>query len=187
MSLAKAQSVSAGFNSSAALPYNLRLKDFELAMQDVYDFFFDVNTLLLGRNLERLDDMLRPAIMSGLMTLTSGNSWCAFFGRSPPRSVITQPNNFAASLQPGIGQGRRNPVRDQRIGGHYHMRPRNQRGQTGLGPIEKETINRLNILIVQYRKPRKGRSGVPVERRRNSPNAPLSLAHFLLLASCDRM
>jgi hypothetical protein len=70
MPLLRAQSDPAGFNTSAALPYNLRLKDFELAMQDVYDFFFDVNTLLLGRNLERLDDMLRPAIMSGLLSDT---------------------------------------------------------------------------------------------------------------------
>src|SRR5687768_18219036 len=56
------------FNQRADLPYNLRLKDFELAMQDVYDFFFDVNTLLRDKHLERLDDMLRPAIMSGLLS-----------------------------------------------------------------------------------------------------------------------
>lgn len=70
MPLTKAQSNPAGFNSAANLPYNLRLKDFELAMQDVYDFFFDVNKLLLDRNLDRLDDMLRPAIMSGLLSDT---------------------------------------------------------------------------------------------------------------------
>jgi hypothetical protein len=35
----------AGFNSAVVLPFELRLKDFEIAMQDVYDFFFDVNTL----------------------------------------------------------------------------------------------------------------------------------------------
>jgi hypothetical protein len=46
----------------------LRLKDFELAMQDVYDFFYDVNLLLTGKGLERLDDMIRPAIMSGLLS-----------------------------------------------------------------------------------------------------------------------
>ena len=34
-------------------------------MQDVYDFFYDVNKLLLERGLHRLDDMLRPAAMSG--------------------------------------------------------------------------------------------------------------------------
>lgn len=56
------------FNSSATLPYQLRLQDFEIAMQDVYDFFFDVNSGLVQRGLERLDDMLRPAIMSGLLS-----------------------------------------------------------------------------------------------------------------------
>lgn len=56
------------FNSEAALPYELRLKDFELAMQDIYDFFFDVNGNLVARGLERLDEMLRPAIMSGLLS-----------------------------------------------------------------------------------------------------------------------
>lgn len=56
------------FNSAAALPYELRLKDFEIAMQDVYDFFYDVNTGLAAKGLERLDDMLRPAIMSGLLS-----------------------------------------------------------------------------------------------------------------------
>lgn len=56
------------FNAALALPFELRLKDFELAMQDVYDFFFDVNRGLVERGLERLDDMLRPAIMSGLLS-----------------------------------------------------------------------------------------------------------------------
>lgn len=56
------------FNTAAGLTYELRLKDFELAMQDVYDFFFDVNTGLVSKGLERLDDMLRPAIMSGLLS-----------------------------------------------------------------------------------------------------------------------
>ena len=34
------------FNQELELPYSLRLKDFEVAMQDVYDFLFDVNTHL---------------------------------------------------------------------------------------------------------------------------------------------
>jgi len=49
-------------------PKALRLRDFEMAMQDVYDFFFDVNRGLVDRGLARLDDMLRPAIMSGLLS-----------------------------------------------------------------------------------------------------------------------
>jgi hypothetical protein len=58
----------AKFNEKANLPFQLRLKDFELAMQDVYDFFYDVNLLLTSKGLRRLDDMLRPAIMSGLLS-----------------------------------------------------------------------------------------------------------------------
>lgn len=58
----------ANFNQSAQLPYELRIQDFEIAMQDVYDLFFDVNSGLLQKGLERLDDFLRPAIMSGLIS-----------------------------------------------------------------------------------------------------------------------
>lgn len=56
------------FNNDAHLPYELRLKDFEIAMQDIYDFFFDVNSHLAKKGLQRLDDMLRPAIMSGVLS-----------------------------------------------------------------------------------------------------------------------
>lgn len=58
----------ARFNPSAELPFELRLEDFQIAMQDVYDLFYDVNSSLMEKNLERLDDMLRPAIMSGLLS-----------------------------------------------------------------------------------------------------------------------
>ena len=56
------------FNTQAVLPYELRLEDFRVAVQDVYDFFYDVNTGLVAKGLDRLDDMLRPAIMSGLLS-----------------------------------------------------------------------------------------------------------------------
>ena len=56
------------FNMQAGLPYELRHKDFEMAMQDVYDFFYDVSSLLTRKGLQRLDDMLRPAIMSGALS-----------------------------------------------------------------------------------------------------------------------
>jgi len=62
------QSVTGEFNSIATLPYELRLRDFEMAMQDVYDFFYDVNVLLLDKGLHRMDDMLRPAAMSGMLS-----------------------------------------------------------------------------------------------------------------------
>lgn len=56
------------FNPEAILPYQLRHLDFEAAMQDVYDFFFDVNAFLRGRGLARLEETLRAANMSGLIT-----------------------------------------------------------------------------------------------------------------------
>lgn len=68
MSIVRNQMDTAKFNGAAKLPYELRREDFHLAMQDIYDFFFDVNTGLVERGLERLDDLLRPAIMSGLLS-----------------------------------------------------------------------------------------------------------------------
>ncbi len=56
------------FNKKAELPYELRLKDFEIAMQDVYDFFYDVNSLFEKKGLPRLDDTLRAANMSGMIS-----------------------------------------------------------------------------------------------------------------------
>ncbi|MFG6432714.1 hypothetical protein [Roseateles sp. LYH14W] len=57
-----------GFNTALELPFQLRLDDFKAAVQDVYDFFFDVNSALLAKGLDRLDDTLRPAIMSGVLS-----------------------------------------------------------------------------------------------------------------------
>lgn len=56
------------FNGHFNYPYQLRQLDFQVALQDVYDFFYDVNSNLRSKGLERLDDMLRPANMSGIMT-----------------------------------------------------------------------------------------------------------------------
>lgn len=56
------------FNPDFQYPFELRQTDFELAMQDVYDFFYDVNETLQGKGLHRLDDMLRPAACSGMLS-----------------------------------------------------------------------------------------------------------------------
>lgn len=55
-------------NQNIELPFQLRLQDIQMAMQDVYDFFYDVNSHLVEKGLQRLDDMLRPAIMSGVLS-----------------------------------------------------------------------------------------------------------------------
>ena len=56
------------FNAEFLFPYELRQEDFQMAMQDVYDFYYDVNSLLIKRGLHRLEDMLRPAAMSGMLS-----------------------------------------------------------------------------------------------------------------------
>jgi hypothetical protein len=56
------------FNPNADLPYDLRLDDFAIAMQDVYDFFYDVNSMFAGRGLPRLEEVMRPAAMSGVIS-----------------------------------------------------------------------------------------------------------------------
>ena len=100
------------FNVAAHLPYELRLQDFQIAMQDVYDFFFDVNALLTGKGLQRLDDMLRPAIMSGLLSdmLTASLAKHArtlvqnsFFNGHPDLVVQgVYPNNAVKSGDDGV-------------------------------------------------------------------------------------
>jgi len=56
------------FTPAPQLPYRLRLLDFESAMQDIYDFFFDVNSFLVEKDLPRLEQTLRPAILSGTIS-----------------------------------------------------------------------------------------------------------------------
>ncbi len=68
MAVARNQPDPSRVNHEAQLPFGLRLDDFHSAMQDVYDFFFDVNNHLVAKRLERLDDMLRPANMSGMLS-----------------------------------------------------------------------------------------------------------------------
>lgn len=68
MAVTRNQVIENCFNKAAILPYELRLADFRLAMEDIYDFFFDVNSNLVEKGLDRLDDMLRPAIMSGVLS-----------------------------------------------------------------------------------------------------------------------
>ena len=56
------------FNPGAALPYSLRTVDFQIAMQDVYDLFHDINSLLVERGLRRLEETLGAAAMSGVVS-----------------------------------------------------------------------------------------------------------------------
>ncbi|MGB6175285.1 MAG: hypothetical protein WBF43_02850 [Methylocella sp.] len=81
-------------------------------MQDIYDFFYDVNGLLLQRGLYRLDDMLRPAAMSGMISdmLTASMAKHSrslvenrYFNGHPDLIVQGRyPNNSVASGSDGV-------------------------------------------------------------------------------------
>lgn len=106
------QTRAGAFNDSADLPFSLRLRDFEMAMQDVYDFLDDVNRSLLAKGLHRIDDMLRPAAMSGMLSdmLTASMARHSrvlvenrHFNGHPDLVVQGKyPNNAAASGEHGI-------------------------------------------------------------------------------------
>jgi hypothetical protein len=100
------------FNPQAKLPYELRIEDFRLAAQDGYDFFHDVNTSLTAKGPERLDDTLRPAIMSGVLSdmLTASlakhsraSTVNAYFNGHPDLVVRGQyPNNAVKAGDQGV-------------------------------------------------------------------------------------
>jgi len=111
-SLVRNSAVEAAFNKQARLPYELRLDDFKIAMQDVYDFFYDVNNSLLDKGLRRLEDTLRPAILSGILSdiITSSMAKHArtlvenhFFNGHPDLIVNgIYPNNSVKSGEEGV-------------------------------------------------------------------------------------
>lgn len=58
----------ARFNPSATLPYALRQDDFHLSLQDVYDLLEDINAALRVRGLPRLEEIVRAAVFSGILS-----------------------------------------------------------------------------------------------------------------------
>ena len=70
MPVARIKPTRSGFNAKAELPYELFADDFALAMQDIYDLLFDVNTALLKKGLPRIEETVRGAIFSGILSDT---------------------------------------------------------------------------------------------------------------------
>lgn len=66
--IARSQPDATRFNPRVLLPYQLRLQDFDLAMRDLFDLLFDINAALVSRGLQRLEETVRPAIFSGIVS-----------------------------------------------------------------------------------------------------------------------
>lgn len=67
-SLKKAHLDQSNFNRNHPMAFDLSIKAIQRSMEDVYDFFYDVNRSLLEKNLQRLEDMMRPANLSGMLS-----------------------------------------------------------------------------------------------------------------------
>ena len=59
-----------GFLPDARLPYDLRVTEVRAAMDDFYDFLYNINTFLDSRGYDRLEEMLSGATYSGLVSET---------------------------------------------------------------------------------------------------------------------
>jgi len=57
-----------GFKNAIELPYGLRVAEIKAAVDELYDFFYNVNGFLLGKGWERLEEMLAAAALSGLVS-----------------------------------------------------------------------------------------------------------------------
>lgn len=90
------------FNPAPRLPYNLRIDDFQLAMQDIYDFLFDVNSYLLNKRLPRLDDSIRKQTFTGTISDMFAES-LAKHSRSLVRNEYHNghPDLLVAGMYPG--------------------------------------------------------------------------------------
>ena len=79
--------------------------DFQSATQDIYDLFHDINSLLLERSLKRLEEMLRPAAMSGLISdLLTANLESHSRGPSRAPRIRWRRRPFQSTRGPPLGQ-----------------------------------------------------------------------------------
>lgn len=57
-----------GFDYSAQLPYGLRVAEVRAAIEEIYDFLYNVNRFLVGKGWDRLEETLLAATFSGVIS-----------------------------------------------------------------------------------------------------------------------
>lgn len=57
-----------GFSETVVLPYDLRASEVKAAIDDIYDFLYNINRFLTDRGWNRLEETLSAATFSGVMS-----------------------------------------------------------------------------------------------------------------------
>jgi hypothetical protein len=57
-----------GWNETVRLPYDLRASEIKAAIDDIYDFLYNVNRFLIERGWDRLEETLSAATFSGVLS-----------------------------------------------------------------------------------------------------------------------
>ncbi|MDP9238580.1 MAG: hypothetical protein M3P30_14500 [Chloroflexota bacterium] len=57
-----------GWNEKVNLPYGLRASEIKAAIDDIYDFLYNINRFLVERGWDRLEETLSAATFSGVMS-----------------------------------------------------------------------------------------------------------------------
>lgn len=128
----------AGFNAAVDLPYGLTVDEVRAALNDVYDFLHDINSFLISRGYDRLEETILGNSLSGFIS----------------ELVVKR-----------IGAASRTLTRNGKIGGHPDLIPLGRhpgnsvlRGEEGIevktsiraGGWEGHNPERSWILVVQY-------------------------------------
>ncbi|MGH9917905.1 MAG: hypothetical protein ACRD6W_03390 [Nitrososphaerales archaeon] len=88
-----------GFNQAATLPYGLRVDEVRATLEGVYDFLYDLNTFLVSRGYDRLEDIILGNSLSGFIS-----------------ELVVK----------GLGSNSATMARNAKIGGHPDLIPRGQ-------------------------------------------------------------
>jgi hypothetical protein len=127
-----------GFNPDVELPYGLTVEEVQAALQGVYDFLHDLNTFLVSRGYERLEEIILGNSLSGFIS----------------ELVVKRLGGSSKAL-----------ARNGKIGGHPDLVPRGMytddsvlRGEEGVevktsiqsGGWQGHNPERSWIMVVQY-------------------------------------
>jgi len=127
-----------GFNRDVALPFGLQVTEVRDALEEIYDFLHDLNTFLVSRGYDRLEEIILGNSLSGFIS----------------ELVVKR-----------IGANSKSLARNEKIGGHPDLIPRGKypedsalRAENGIevktsiqsGGWQGHNPERSWILVVQY-------------------------------------